>query len=161
MFFVFHSRLIHINSRNLWQSCLWRTFLIIHCSDKYKTQRLCDKAADDTLAALKLIPDCLVTKKNDWKSFSCFVVHFPKYVLETILKNSSHKVFMSFELKMWKYHISMTSLDQNVSIVFMNDINLKIFKTIQHKNYTWRFAIIQNLWWVLAIFLVWLCAKMY
>ena len=30
-------------------------------------------------------------------------------------------------------HVSMTDLDQNVSILFMNNIYLKIFKTIWHK----------------------------
>ena len=31
-------------------------FLIVYCADKYKTQRMCDKAVYDSLAALKLIP---------------------------------------------------------------------------------------------------------
>ena len=31
--------------------------------DKYKTKRMCDKAVDDSLAALKLIPDRFVTSK--------------------------------------------------------------------------------------------------
>ena len=32
-------------------------FLIVYCFDKYKTQRICDKTVEDSLAALKLIPD--------------------------------------------------------------------------------------------------------
>ena len=37
-------------------------FLIVYCPDKYKTERMCDKAVD-SLAALKLIPDWFVTSK--------------------------------------------------------------------------------------------------
>ena len=38
-------------------------FLIVYCPDKYKSQRMYDKAIDDSLAALKLIPDWFVTSK--------------------------------------------------------------------------------------------------
>ena len=38
-------------------------FLIVYCPDKYKTQRMCDKAVDDSLAALKLISYWFVTSK--------------------------------------------------------------------------------------------------
>ena len=38
-------------------------FLIVYCRDTYKTQRMCDEAVDDSLAALKLIPDWFVTNK--------------------------------------------------------------------------------------------------
>ena len=38
-------------------------FLIVHCPDKYITQKLCDEAVDDSLAALKLIPNRFVTNK--------------------------------------------------------------------------------------------------
>ena len=31
------------------------SFLIVDCPDKYKTQRICDKAVDDSLAESKLI----------------------------------------------------------------------------------------------------------
>ena len=37
--------------------------------DKYQTQRMCDEAADDFLAALKLIPDWFVTIKMIKKLF--------------------------------------------------------------------------------------------
>ena len=39
-------------------------FLRVYCSDKYKTQRMCDKAVNDSLAALKLISDWFVTSKR-------------------------------------------------------------------------------------------------
>ena len=32
-------------------------FLIVYCPDKYKTQRMCNEAVDDSLAALRLISD--------------------------------------------------------------------------------------------------------
>ena len=38
-------------------------FLIVYCPDKYITQKMCEDAVDDSLAALKLIPDCFVTVK--------------------------------------------------------------------------------------------------
>ena len=37
--------------------------LIEYCLDKYITQRMCDEAVDDFLAALKLISDWFVTSK--------------------------------------------------------------------------------------------------
>ena len=37
--------------------------VIVYCPDKYVTQRMCDEAADDFLAALRLIPDWSVTSK--------------------------------------------------------------------------------------------------
>ena len=39
-------------------------FLKVYCLDKYKTQKMCDEAVDDCLAALKFIPDWFVTSKN-------------------------------------------------------------------------------------------------
>ena len=39
-------------------------FLIVNCSDKYKTQRMCDEAAADFLAALKFTPDWFVQVKR-------------------------------------------------------------------------------------------------
>ena len=35
----------------------------IYCPDKYKTQKKCDEAVDDYLAALKFIPDWFVISK--------------------------------------------------------------------------------------------------
>ena len=45
-------------------------FLIIYWSDKYKTQRMCDKDVDDSLAALKLFPDWFNTSKMIQKLFN-------------------------------------------------------------------------------------------
>ena len=38
-------------------------FLIVYCPDKYKSQKMCDKGVDDSLAALKPTPDWFVTSK--------------------------------------------------------------------------------------------------
>ena len=38
-------------------------FLIVYCLDKYKTRKICNKAVDDCLAALKFILDWFVTNK--------------------------------------------------------------------------------------------------
>ena len=37
--------------------------MVAYCPDKYKTQKICDKAVDDSLAAMKIIPDWFVTSK--------------------------------------------------------------------------------------------------
>ena len=51
--------------------------------------------------------------------------------------------------------ISMTSLDQNVSIIFMNNVDLKIFLTIWQKKLHMEICYISKSSWVLTIFLVW------
>ena len=38
-------------------------FMLVYCPDRCKTQRMCDEAADDCLAALKFLPDCFVKSK--------------------------------------------------------------------------------------------------
>ena len=45
-------------------------FLIVHYSNKYITQRMCDEAANDSLASLKLTPDWFVTTKMTRKVFA-------------------------------------------------------------------------------------------
>ena len=32
-------------------------FLIVYCPDKYRTQKMCEKTVDYSIATLKLIPD--------------------------------------------------------------------------------------------------------
>ena len=43
--------------------------LIVYCPDKYITQRICDVAVDDSLAALKLITDVNLNNINLDKNF--------------------------------------------------------------------------------------------
>ena len=38
--------------------------LIVYCLDRYKSQRTCDEAVDDSLAALRFVPDWFVTRKT-------------------------------------------------------------------------------------------------
>ena len=38
-------------------------FLIVYCPDKYVTRKMCDEIVDDSLAAVKLIPDWFVRSK--------------------------------------------------------------------------------------------------
>ena len=54
----------------MWQSCFWRWFFNCILPDKYITQKICDEAVDDSLAALKLIPDWFVTRKMIKKLFT-------------------------------------------------------------------------------------------
>ena len=44
-------------------SCFFVSFLTVYCPDKYITQEMYGKTIDDSLAALKLIPDWFVTSK--------------------------------------------------------------------------------------------------
>ena len=37
--------------------------MVIYCPDKYITQRICDKAVDDSLASFKLILNWFITSK--------------------------------------------------------------------------------------------------
>ena len=45
-------------------------FSIRYVLDQYKTQHMCDKAVDDSPAALKLVPDWFVTSKMIKKRFT-------------------------------------------------------------------------------------------
>ena len=47
-----------------------KIILIVYCPDKYKTQRMCDESVDDSLAALKLIPDWFVISKMIQKLYA-------------------------------------------------------------------------------------------
>ena len=44
--------------------------LIVYCLGKYKTQGICDEAVNDSLSALKLVPDWFVTNKMIKKLFT-------------------------------------------------------------------------------------------
>ena len=48
-------------------------FLMVHCPDKLKTQRMYNKAVNDSLAALKIIHDWFVTSKMLKKTVYCFL----------------------------------------------------------------------------------------
>ena len=44
--------------------------LIVYCLDQYKTQRICDEAVDNSLAALKLVSNSFVAGKMIKKVFT-------------------------------------------------------------------------------------------
>ena len=48
--------------KKMWHVSLY-PLLKVYCPAKYKTQRKCDEAVDDSLAALKVFPDWFVTSK--------------------------------------------------------------------------------------------------
>ena len=70
-FFVFHS--IHDKYKSQ-EICnlpvsLYPPFMV-YCPYKYITREMCDETVDDSLAALKLIPDWFVTSKMIKKVFN-------------------------------------------------------------------------------------------
>ena len=50
-------------------------FMMAYCPNKYKTQRMCNEAFDDCLAALKFIPDWFITSKMLEKSDSALLTN--------------------------------------------------------------------------------------
>ena len=49
------------------------TFLIVYYPNKYITQKMCNKAVDNSLETLKVIPAWFVTSKMIKKIFYCFI----------------------------------------------------------------------------------------
>ena len=72
MFFVFDSVPDHYKAQEICDGCLGISFLIVYCPDKRITQKMCDEAVDDSLAALKLIPDWCVANKVIKKFYIAF-----------------------------------------------------------------------------------------
>ena len=64
MFFVFCSILDQYKIQEICDIVVsLYSILIIYCLDRYIIEKMRDKAVDDSLAALKLIPDWFVTTK--------------------------------------------------------------------------------------------------
>ena len=85
-------------------------FLILYCPNKYITQRMRDKAVDDSLAALELIPDWFVTSKMINKFFTAL------YADENILyfnEDSGNVVFSFNEMDIFNLDLSNINLDNN------------------------------------------------
>ena len=85
-------------------------FLIVYCPDKYKTQRMCDKAVDDSLAALKLISYWFVTSKMIKKIFTAL------YADENILyfnEDSGNVVFSCIEMSILNLDLNNSNLDND------------------------------------------------
>ena len=85
-------------------------FLQVYCPDKYKTQRLCDEAVDDSLAALKLMPDGFVTSKMIKGLYNAL------YADENILyfnEDSGNLVFSCNEMDVFNIDLNNINLDNN------------------------------------------------
>ena len=85
-------------------------FLIVHCPDKYKTQKICHEAAGNSLAALKLIPDFFVTSKMIKKHFTDL------YADDNILyfnEDSGNVVFSGNEMSILNIDLNNINLDNN------------------------------------------------
>ena len=85
-------------------------FLQVYCPDKYKTQRLCDEAVDDSLAALKLMPDGFVTSKMIKGLYNAL------YADENILyfnQDSGNLVFSCNEMHVFNIDLNNINLDNN------------------------------------------------
>ena len=83
-------------------------FVIVYRADQYKTQKMCDKAVDYCLAALKLIPDSLVTSKLIKELFTVL------YAGENILyfnEDSGNVVFSRNEMAILDIDIDNINLD--------------------------------------------------
>ena len=85
-------------------------FLIVYCPDKFKTQRICRESVDDSLAALKLIPDWLVASKMIKKLFTAL------YADENILcfnEDSENIVFSCNEIGILNVDLNIINLENN------------------------------------------------
>ena len=122
-------------------------FLMVHCPDKYKTQKRCDKAVDYSLPALKLTLDWFVTSKMIKKLYTAL------YGDENILyfdKDSGNVVFscnemgiLNIDLYILRILILITILMKMILILLflldfwvgiLNLENVKILKKRQVKN---------------------------
>ena len=85
-------------------------FSIVYCSAKYKSQRMCNEAVDDSLAALKLIPDWFVTSKIIKNLFTTM------YAGENILyfnEDSGNVIFSCDEMGILNIEFNNINLDNN------------------------------------------------
>ena len=86
------------------------SFSIRYVPDQYKTQKMFDKAVDDSLAALKLIPNWFVTSKMVKELFTAL------YTDETILyfnEDSGNVMFSSNEMGILNIGLNNINLDNN------------------------------------------------
>ena len=71
MFFVFDSIPDQCKTQDIYELVLTLyPFLIVYCAGKYITQKMCDEAVDDSLAALKRTPDWFVTREITGKLYT-------------------------------------------------------------------------------------------
>ena len=66
--------------------------MTVYCPGKYKSQRMCDEAVDDSPVALKLIPEWFFTSKMNKKVYNAFHVDDAYSLLINILVMSHFAV---------------------------------------------------------------------
>ena len=84
--------------------------LIVYCPDKYETQRMCDEAVYDCLAALKLVPDWFITSEMIKNIFNTL------YADENILylnEGSGDAVFTCNRMGILNIYLNNINLDDN------------------------------------------------
>ena len=111
----------------MWQSCFWRSFLILYCLDKHKTRKICDETAGDSLAALKLIPDWFVASKMIKKLYTTL------YADESVFyfnEDSDNIVFSCNEMGILNIDLNNINLDNNFDEDYPGTIILiRLWKT--------------------------------
>ena len=91
-------------------SWIFIIFLIVQCLYKYITQEMCDEDINDSLTALKLVPDWFVTSKMIKRRFTTL------YTYKNILyfnKDSSNAVFNYNEMGIVNIDLHNMNLDTN------------------------------------------------
>ena len=86
------------------------SFLLVYCSDKHETQRRCDKSVDNSLAALRLIPDWFVKSRMSGKLYTAL------YADQNILysdEGSGNALFSCKEMGILNMDIKNINLDNN------------------------------------------------
>ena len=110
MLFVFDSILNRYKTQAMCDRVVSEdAFLIVYCSNKYITQKMRDKAVDDSLAALNLIPDQFFKSNMINKFFRAL------YVDENILyfNEDSDVVFHCYEMDFLTIDVNNINLDNN------------------------------------------------
>ena len=79
---------------------------MVHCPYKYITKEMCDEAINDSLAALKLIPDQFVTSKMVRKLFTAL------YADENIFYFNEDSVDAIFNYN----EMGMVNIDLNINL---------------------------------------------
>ena len=82
--------------------------LMVYCHEKYKTQRICDEAVDDYLAALKYIPDWFVTSKMTKKLFTALHADDNRLYFN---KDSGNIVFSCNEIGIINIYLHYINID--------------------------------------------------
>ena len=95
-------------------------FLLVYCSDKYITQKMCDEAVDYSLATLKLILDWFVTNKMIKELFTVL------YASESILYLNEDSGIVIISVMKWVFLIRIMIL-LILIIILINMILIPLF----------------------------------